>query len=44
MVIDKVIGSYLSLFIDGDFFDFVTLRGVEEEARILGRLVMDMLG
>ena len=24
--------------------DFVTLRGVEEEARILGRLIMDMLG
>ena len=24
--------------------DFVTLRGVEEEARIVGRLIMDMLG
>jgi hypothetical protein len=24
--------------------DFVTLRGVEEEAKILGRLIMDMLG
>jgi acetylornithine deacetylase/succinyl-diaminopimelate desuccinylase-like protein len=24
--------------------DFVTLRGVEEEARILGRLIIDMLG
>jgi acetylornithine deacetylase/succinyl-diaminopimelate desuccinylase-like protein len=24
--------------------DFVTLRGVEEEANILGRLIMDMLG
>ena len=24
--------------------DFVTLRGVEEESRILGRLILDMLG